>query len=140
MFLDSGVMYHPINAHEEAGYLILDAPFAKRIGATTGYDFLDMSAITVEGTQKLLSQSPPAVPLRYALPLTVPGPRAQVKKSRKTELKRYNSITESRAWMVAPSTVYMHPEYLAPPEELIPIHRQFEFGAINPHNIGKKYR
>ena len=127
--------------------MVLDAPFAQRIGDS--YDFLDSSPVSANVTQERLSQSFPGVPLRHALPLWVPGPRGQLaKKTPVVELKRSlpgpgqnNSITsESRAWLVAPSTVYLHPEHLAPPEEIIANHRQFEFGAVNPHYIGKKYR
>ena len=125
--------------------MILDAPFAKRIGES--YDFLDSSPVPANVTQERLSKSFPGIPLRFALPLWVPGPREQLnRKTPVVELKRsfsgpgQNSSVKSRAWLVAPSTVYLHPEHLAPPKEIVPKHRQFEFAAVNPHYIGKKYR
>ena len=131
-------MFHPINAYQDGQFLILDAPFAERIGES--YDFIDASRITVEETQKRLSRSSPAIPLRYALPLRVPGPRGITKKTPVIELKKHQNVSEPKAWTVAPFTVYLHPEYLALPEEIITHHRQFEFGAVNPHYTGKRYR
>ena len=106
--MDSGVMFHPINAYQDGQFLILDAPFAERIGES--YDFTDASRISVEETQKRLSRSSPAVPLRYALPLRVPGPRGITKKTPVIELKKHQNVSEPKAWAVAPFTVYLHPE------------------------------
>ena len=44
-----------------------------------------------------------------------------------------------KAWLVSNSTLYLHPEYLAPPSQYEK-HRAFEFGMVNPNFLSKKYR
>ena len=59
------IFFHPINAFEENGYLVLDAPVAEKV--VENYNFLD----TVDRSEKQysvqLSNTPPTVPTPPAL-------------------------------------------------------------------------
>ena len=75
--------------------------------------------------------SNPSVPLRFALPLTVP------ETSRDNLPQQVKSVGNAKTWVVDNSTVFLHPEYIAP-------HTQwgdykFEFAAVNPHFQGQAY-
>ena len=68
---------------------------------------------------------------RWVLPLNVPDFTGEI-----TSLK---SMGETKSWLVTNSTVYLHPEYLAPPSQYEK-HRAFEFGMVNPNFMSRKYR
>ena len=124
--------FHIINAYEDDGHIILDAPFKS---SPVSYNVFQIAPLASPPDQlkEYMNTHGPAAGLsrRWALPLTVPaftGDIIQVK-----------SLGETKAWVVANSTYYLHPEYLAPPSQYMR-HRAFEFGMINPNFVGRKYK
>ena len=75
-------------------------------------------------------QTNPAVPLRFALPLTVPESNSNLPQ----EVK---SVGNAKTWVIDKSTVFLHPEYLAPHNQWTEF--KFEFAAVNPHFQGQGY-
>ena len=121
--------FHVINAHEENNHLIIDAPFSSE--AT--YDFMSLS--TLKAPPEELSSifydlgKAPRACLRFALPLSTP--------QFENEVKPIASIGGAKTYLVDSSTVYLHPEYLAPPGQISNV--RFEFPAVSPKFQGLRY-
>ena len=131
------IFFHPINAFEENGYLVLDAPMAEQV--VENYNFLD----TVDRSEKQysvqLSNTPPTVPMRYVLPLDVPKASLILRKSKILKMKS-GIGQDAKSWLVAPNTVFVHPEYLVSPLSVVSSYRQFEFPTLHPSKYGREYR
>ena len=67
--------------------------------------------------------------LRFALPLSTPEFEGNV--------KEIQSVGGTRSFLVDTSSVYLHPEYLAPPDQISSM--KMEFPAVSPKFQGKKY-
>ena len=71
----------------------------------------------------------PRAVLRFALPLSTPEFEGNV--------KEIQSMGGARSFLVDTSSVYLHPEYLAPPDQISSM--KMEFPAVSPKFQGKKY-
>ena len=148
---DAMGFYHIINAYEEDNCLVLDAPFVvqpmsynvlTRQELAGDPDTLRRHLVTLGGTGGLMAR-------RWVLPLTVPDTFSppsllQLTEDGSVSPHSYPSLLApgghvAAAWHVAPGTVYLQPELLAPAEQY-EYHRELEFPAINPNFAGKKYR
>merc|ERR1719277_372084 len=129
---DSMGFYHVINAYEEDDYLLLDAPFK---ASPVSYNLFRISKISSPPEQLsnyMTEQGRTAgFTRRFAIPLNV--------EQYTGDISTIKSPGESKAWLVSNSTVYLHPEYLAPPYQYR-TQRQLEFAMVNPNFTGKKYR
>jgi len=147
---DAMGFFHIINAYEESGSLVLDAPFKS---SPTSYDafmtkFLASDPKTYQ--DYMISLGPTAgLAKRWVLPLDIPANYSQPSKLRLAEngevdpnsykLLISQKDSEAGAWHVSENTVYLQPEMLAPVEQY-EYHRALEFAAINPNLWGRKYR
>ena len=124
--------FHIINAYEDNGFIILDAPFK---ASPVSYSVFQTDPLSgpPEQLKEYMIENGPAAGLsrRWELPLKMP--------SFTGEISQIQTLGKTKAWVVGNSTVYLHPEYLAPPNQYKK-HRAFEFGMINPKLYGKKYR
>ena len=146
---DAFGFFHVINAYEEDGNLVLDAPFKSKPVSYNTY-MVDKLAGSSEEVSKYMNELGPAAGLtrRWVLPLSVPDftrPET-IKKNGKGQIDP-NSFkqlidlegSDSKAWLIEKNTVHLHPENLAKPQEY-EYHRALEFAAVNPNNHYKKYR
>jgi len=122
--------FHIINAYEDQGHLIVDAPF----NAAASYDFMRMDILKLKGKElsdfvyKSNKENPRGC-MRFALPLKAP--------KYENAIKKLKSIEGAKTYLVDASTVYLHPEYLAPPDHISAL--RYEFPAVNPQFQGQKY-
>ena len=131
-------MYHPINAYEENGRLILDAPWVHHIG--DNYAMMNTAPRSPQELADALNVlSVKRVPMRYVLPLNVP--KVSVFSTHPGKRVQLNNLSHgTKSWLVAPETVYLHPKYLVNPETFTSFNRDFDFGTTHPDFEGKIYR
>ena len=122
---------HLINAYEENDHIILDAPFRSSAEVYQIFQIKPLASPPEQLREYMKANSMPSMAIRWVLPLKVPAFEG--------EINQITSIGKTKGWVVGNSTVYLHPEYLAPPSQY-KRHRSFEFGMINPKFSGKKYR
>ena len=124
--------FHAINAYEEDGHVILDAPFKSTPVSYNSLKIESLGAPPSELQKTMMTEDPVAGPcMRFVLPLYAPGFTGMP--------SQIPSLGETKAWVVADSTIYLHPEYLAPPSQY-KRQRAFEFGVVNPQYLSQKYR
>ena len=123
---------HIINAYEENDNIIIDAPFKSSLIEYNAGTISNLASPPEKLKEFMMSYGPSTgLAVRWALPLKCP--------TFEGEIREVESLGDTKTWVVANSTFYIHPEYLAPPVQYKK-QRNMEFNMINPKFSGRKYQ
>jgi len=141
--------YHIINAYEDSGHLVLDAPFKAQPISYNVFTVENLAAKPDQLKKYMIENGPAAgTSKRWVLPLSVAtsfsSPDLRLTLSGRLDPDSFRQVgklagTNAKAFHAGVDTIYLQPEMLAPASQY-QYHRALEFAAVNPGLWGRKYR